>query len=103
VKMQRLHAVEQLEAEISGRINRALVGREAEVLVEGSKPATGATEPSILDPRPATPDPRPARMWHGRTRQNKLVHFPGPAAIGELATVRIERASPWALVGNMVG
>ena len=37
VKMARLHAIEQLEAGISARINNRLLGREVEVLVEGRK------------------------------------------------------------------
>jgi len=94
VKMERLHAVEQLEGEISGRINGRLVGREVEVLVEGQKLRPEPVEGTSLEGRP---------MWYGRTRQNKLVHFDGPAAVGELATVRIERTSAWSLVGVAVG
>ena len=86
VKMERLHAVEQLEAGISGRINLRLVGRDVEVLVEGRKPS---------------PDGDSA--WYGRNRGNKLVHFQGDAQAGELVTVRIERASAWSLVGTAAG
>ncbi len=84
VKMARLHAVEQLEAGISGRINSRLLGREVEVLVEGQKP-----------------NPEGEAAWYGRTRQNKLAHFRSATGgqVGELATVRIERTSPWSLVG----
>ncbi len=122
VKMARLHAVEQLEAGISGRINGRLVGQEVEVLVEGRKPmpvaAAPSPEPALIaaeglspNPRPApalsaaegTPDPRTAVALFGRTRGNKLVHFSGNARPGELAAVRIERASPWSLVGTAAG
>ena len=82
VKMERFHRIEALEAGISTRINARLLGERVEVLVEGRKPNKDGKE-----------------MWHGRNRQNKLVHFSGDAAIGELATVRIERTSPWSLVG----
>jgi tRNA-2-methylthio-N6-dimethylallyladenosine synthase len=82
-KMARLHAVEQLEAGISGRINSRLLGRELEVLVEGEKPR-----------------PDGGTLRYGRTRSNKLVHFSGDAQPGEHTTVRIERASPWSLVGT---
>ncbi|MGQ0673182.1 MAG: radical SAM protein, partial [Hyphomicrobium sp.] len=121
VKMARLHAVEQLEAGISGRINSRLVGREVEVLVEGRKPmpvaAAPSPEPALIaaeslshDPRLApalsaaegTHDPRTAVALFGRTRGNKLVHFSGDARPGDLATVRIDRASPWSLVGTAV-
>ncbi|MGB2694485.1 MAG: tRNA (N6-isopentenyl adenosine(37)-C2)-methylthiotransferase MiaB [Dehalococcoidia bacterium] len=83
VKVARLHAVEQLEAGISGRINSRFLGQDVEVLVEGEKPAADG-EPSL----------------YGRTRANKLVHFSGDAMPGDLTTVRIERASPWSLVGT---
>ena len=82
----RDHDVEQLEAGISGRINERLVGTEVEVLVEGQKTKSNS-EPA----------------WYGRTRGNKLVHFRGAAQAGELVTVRIERASPWSLVGTPAG
>ena len=94
VKMARLHAIEQLEAGISARLNSRLLGQAVEVLVEGRKPFGGLrAEPN--------PDGEPA--WYGRTRQNKLAHFAGDASVGELATVRIERASPWSLVGTAAG
>ena len=85
VKMARLQRVEQLEAGISGRLNGRLVGRDVEVLVEGRKKNADGES-----------------AWHGRTRGNKLVHFPGPAEAGELVTVRVERAGPWSLVGTAV-
>ncbi|MEX1255760.1 MAG: tRNA (N6-isopentenyl adenosine(37)-C2)-methylthiotransferase MiaB [Dehalococcoidia bacterium] len=90
-KMARLHAVEQLEAEISARINSRLLGQQVEVLVEGRKPGHDG-EPAL----------------YGRTRGNKLVHFaadglaPGAARPGALTTVRIDRTSPWSLVGTAV-
>ncbi len=85
-KMARLHAVEQLEAGISARINSRHLGEEVEVLAEGEKPG---------------PDGGPA--LYGRTRGNKLVHFTGHAQPGALATVRIERTSAWSLVGTAIG
>jgi tRNA-2-methylthio-N6-dimethylallyladenosine synthase len=114
-KMARLHAIEQLEAEISARINSRLLGQAVEVLVEGRKPSPVVDEPSAEPiviglgdlagpPRPSTRDPRPS--WYGRTRGNKLVHFAadglaaGAAQPGALTTVRIDRTSPWSLVGR---
>lgn len=84
--MARLHRVEQLEAGISSRLNGTLVDRDVEVLVEGRKPG---------------PDGDAA--WYGRSRGNKLVHFRGRAEIGDLVTVRVERAGPWSVVGTAVG
>jgi tRNA-2-methylthio-N6-dimethylallyladenosine synthase len=112
VKMARFHAIEQLEAGISARINSRLLGQDVEVLVEGKKPGPQlAEDPRPIrhpggngvahDPWPMTPDP--PSMWFGRSRQNKLVHFHGETAAGQLATVRIERTSPWSLAGVAVG
>ncbi len=59
------------------------VGRVEEVLVEG---------PSKKDPTAAT----------GRTRQNKLVHFPGPVPpAGSFADVRVTGAAPHHLRGEL--
>ena len=65
--------------------HQARVGRVEEVLVEG---------PSKRDPAVLT----------GRTRQNKLVHFvsPAPLAAGAFAEVRVTRAAPHYLVGDLV-
>jgi tRNA-2-methylthio-N6-dimethylallyladenosine synthase len=81
-KMRRLHAVEALQKGIAAQINQALVGATQEVLVEAEK----------------------GGVLTGRTRANKLVHWPRPsgvgdAAPGDLVNVRITRASPWALRG----
>ncbi len=78
VKKARLHAVEAVEARISADLNAAYVGREEAVLVEGKRDG----------------------RWHGRTRSNKLVHFAGSAAIGEVTSVSIERATAWSLQGT---
>ncbi len=93
VKMMRLHAVEQLEAEISGRINARLVGQDVEVLVEGQKPFGQQLR--------AEPGPDGDLAPYGRTRSDKLVHFRGDVEPGNLVRVRIERASPWSLAGTV--
>jgi tRNA-2-methylthio-N6-dimethylallyladenosine synthase len=63
--------------------HEARVGRVEEVLVEG-------------------PSKRDAEMTSGRTRQNKLVHLPAPLPAGTFAEVRITRAAPHFLVGELV-
>jgi tRNA-2-methylthio-N6-dimethylallyladenosine synthase len=65
--------------------HRARIGRVEEVLVEG---------PSKRDPDTTT----------GRTRQNKLVHFPAAAPIrpGSYAEVRVTAAAPHHLRGELV-
>jgi tRNA-2-methylthio-N6-dimethylallyladenosine synthase len=78
-KMRRLHAVEELQEGIARQLNQALVGTVQEVLVEGER----------------------GGKLYGRTRSNKLVHFPGRARPGELVPVRIQGASPWSLQGEL--
>ncbi|MCU4183719.1 tRNA (N6-isopentenyl adenosine(37)-C2)-methylthiotransferase MiaB [Acidiferrimicrobium sp. IK] len=63
--------------------NMAREGRVDEVLVEG---------PSKRDPN----------VLSGRTRQNKLVHFTGPAPTGALAMVEITRGAPHFLEGRLL-
>jgi tRNA-2-methylthio-N6-dimethylallyladenosine synthase len=67
------------------RRHQARVGRNEEVLVEG---------PSRKDPSVTT----------GRTRQNKLVHFPAPAPLrpGTYAEVLVTGAAPHHLTGELV-
>jgi tRNA-2-methylthio-N6-dimethylallyladenosine synthase len=64
--------------------HEARVGRTEEVLVEGPS----RKDPSVLS---------------GRTRQNKLVHFPSaPIRTGSYATVRVTSAAPHHLRGELV-
>jgi tRNA-2-methylthio-N6-dimethylallyladenosine synthase len=80
VKKERLHRIEELQATIAGEINSELQGGQVEVLVEGTK--TG--------------------KWFGRTRSNKLVFFEDAGDwLGELVKVKIEKTSPWSLVGDV--
>ncbi len=83
-RMERL--VEAVERSALER-HRARIGRVEEVLVEG---------PSKKDPD----------MLTGRTRQNKLVHFPAgdePAGEGTYGEVRVEAAAPHHLLGEWLG
>jgi tRNA-2-methylthio-N6-dimethylallyladenosine synthase len=81
-KKRRLHAVEELQAQIATEINARLAGRTLEVLVEGQSKG----------------------RWYGRTRTNKLVFFDHAADLsGQLVDVRIQQTSPWALQGELVG
>jgi tRNA-2-methylthio-N6-dimethylallyladenosine synthase len=63
--------------------HQARVGRVEQVLVEG-------------------PSKRDSNMTSGRTRQNKLVHFARPLPVGTFADVRIARAAPHFLAGDLV-
>jgi tRNA-2-methylthio-N6-dimethylallyladenosine synthase len=80
VKKERLHRIEELQATIAGEINSELQGGQVEVLVEGTK----------------------GGKWFGRTRSNKLVFFEDAGDwLGELVKVKIEKTSPWSLVGDV--
>lgn len=81
VSKERLLCLINTQNRIGLEKNQALIGSLQEVLVEG---------PSKNDP---------ARLT-GRTRGNKLVHFPGnPGLRGQLVQVRIESAQTWNLIG----
>ncbi len=81
-KRRRLRAVEELQKRIATEINARYLGRSVEVLVEGT--AKG--------------------RWYGRTRTNKLVHFPSGAALGgQLVQVSIVDTEPWFLQGHLQG
>jgi tRNA-2-methylthio-N6-dimethylallyladenosine synthase len=82
VKEERNQILLRLLEENSNRRNALLVGTTQEVLVEG-------------------PD-KLGRMFMGRTRGNRIVHFPAAERlVGELVPVRIERASTAVLYGEL--
>jgi tRNA-2-methylthio-N6-dimethylallyladenosine synthase len=94
-KKRRLHAVEDLQAQIALELNQQHLGSVEEVLVEEMNTSRGR------------------QQWKGRNRTNKLVFFPQPdeegspaypVAIqaGDLVNVRIERVTPWSLQGCAV-
>jgi tRNA-2-methylthio-N6-dimethylallyladenosine synthase len=81
VKVERMERlVEAVQRRASERAQR-FVGREIEVLVEG----TSRTDPTRL---------------RGRSRHNKAVNFEGTAAAGELVTVQVEAATSQTLSGS---
>ena len=96
-KKRRLHAVEDLQANIALELNQQRIGNVDEVLVEDINNAHGR------------------QQWKGRNRINKWVFFQqteedtaenmfGSKVIkpGDLVNVRIERATAWSLQGCMV-
>ncbi len=83
-KYERLRFLNTAVSEVSHRLNKRLLGKTIEVLVEGK---------SSRNPERLT----------GRTRGNKIVNFEGKEdLIGELVNVSIESANPWALRGTLV-
>ncbi|MEW6033897.1 MAG: tRNA (N6-isopentenyl adenosine(37)-C2)-methylthiotransferase MiaB [Chloroflexota bacterium] len=80
-KERRLRLIEGLQEGIAREVNRGLLGRRVEVLVER----------------------RNKGKWEGRTRSNKLVFFADAAdRTGDLACVEVTSASPWSLQGELV-
>jgi tRNA-2-methylthio-N6-dimethylallyladenosine synthase len=85
VSVERMTRLRQVIERSSLLGNRARIDRVEEVLVEG---------PSKRDPDRLT----------GRTRQNRLVHFPSPQPLrpGSYASVRVTDASVTHLTGDLV-
>ena len=83
-KLERLARLQALQKEIQARRNRAWIGQEVQVLVEG---------PSKRDPD----------EWTGRNPENRVVNFAGPSRPGRVETVRIIDSSPFSLRGDGVG
>jgi tRNA-2-methylthio-N6-dimethylallyladenosine synthase len=77
-KMRRLHAVEELQERVGREINQRLLGTRQEVLIEE----------------------RGVDRWTGRSRGNKLVHFTGDCAVGDVVEVEISDVSAWSLKGS---
>jgi tRNA-2-methylthio-N6-dimethylallyladenosine synthase len=82
VVQERFDRLVDLQERISQEKNRELERRCVEVLVEGEGRK---------------------RNLQGRTRTNKLVHFPGHVEPGVFADVEIAEAHPHHLVGHLVG
>jgi tRNA-2-methylthio-N6-dimethylallyladenosine synthase len=79
-KKRRWQALDELQAQVVGEINRRLLGERVEVLVED----------------------RHKGKWRGRTRTNKLVFFSDDRDWrGRLADVRITWAGPWSMIGEV--
>ena len=98
-KKERLQRLLQHQEVFTLSCNRALVGREQEVLVEGLSARPGLAE-----------DSAPKRQWSGRTPGNKIVNFnqdpdcAGGDAVrpGLMVGVRIEKAYSHSLRGQPV-
>ncbi|MCB0240822.1 MAG: MiaB/RimO family radical SAM methylthiotransferase, partial [Anaerolineae bacterium] len=79
-KVERHHALEELQAVVQNEINRRFVGETVEVLVEDLHKG----------------------KWRGRTRQNKLVFFSDQENWrGKLADVFITWAGPYSMQGRL--
>jgi tRNA-2-methylthio-N6-dimethylallyladenosine synthase len=83
-KKARLHRLFELTDRISLELNRQLVGETASVLIDG------ASRLSDHD-------------WQGRGEDHRVVNFPktGAEGIGDIVDVRITRAGPHSLYGEV--
>jgi tRNA-2-methylthio-N6-dimethylallyladenosine synthase len=81
VKVERMERLVKAVQRRASERSQRFVGREIEVLVEG----TSRTDPTRL---------------RGRSRHNKAVNFEGTAAAGELVTVQVEAATSQTLSGS---
>ena len=82
-KSARMQRLLTLQSEISLEINRRLIGKTAVVLAEGKS----KNNPDFMT---------------GRTESNKLVHFKAPDSVtGRFTPIRIVRAEPYALYGEL--
>ena len=80
-KKRRWEALDKLQAEVVGEINRRLMGETVEVLVEDLH----------------------KKKWRGRTRTNKLVFFQDQGDWrGRLCDVTITWAGPWSMIGQVL-
>jgi tRNA-2-methylthio-N6-dimethylallyladenosine synthase len=79
-KKRRWEALDCLQAQVVGDINRRLVGENVEVLVEDLHKG----------------------KWRGRTRTNKLVFFQDPGDWrGRMCIVQVTWAGPWSMIGTL--
>jgi tRNA-2-methylthio-N6-dimethylallyladenosine synthase len=79
-KKRRWDALDAVQREVLGEINRRSLGDTVEVLVEEKHKS----------------------RWRGRTRTNKLVFFDHAADWrGKMARVRITWAGPWSMIGEI--
>ncbi len=108
-KRRRLNALLAVQEPIGLERNRSWLGREVEVLVEtvarerSHDHAESGEAGEGSEPRGVQPGPGQVAL-SGRTRGNKLVHLAGGADwIGQLVTVRVDHAGPYALRGTPVG
>ena len=99
-KKRRLHALEQLQAEIASEKNAALESSIVEVLVEGPSDRKAAN--TTMGEGGVGLAGGQSR-WGGRTRTNKLVFFDAPYdCTGHLVKVLVDKSTPWFLEGQLL-
>ncbi len=83
-RKRRLNILNKKVREVVKKSQEKYLGRTLEVLVEGFKEEDGEI------------------ILTGRTRSNKIVHFPGDKdMVGTLADIRVKDTSIWSLIGEI--
>jgi tRNA-2-methylthio-N6-dimethylallyladenosine synthase len=111
-KRRRLVELLAVQERIGHERNRAWIGRTVEVLVDTIVPPRRhdhADDAETEEPSDAAESRDafahlPDGVVHlaGRSRENRLVHLPGPASlVGRLVTVAVDHAGPYALRGAL--
>jgi tRNA-2-methylthio-N6-dimethylallyladenosine synthase len=112
-KRRRLNTLLDVQEGIGLERNRAWLGRTVEVLVDAIVPPRShdhdhdeagepASDAAHGEPTTATDADADGVHLAGRSRENKLVHLTGPAALlGSLVSVRVDHAGPYALRGAL--
>ncbi|MBA3777830.1 MAG: MiaB/RimO family radical SAM methylthiotransferase [Chloroflexi bacterium] len=102
-KKARLQTLLNFQEEIGLARNQDWLGRVTEVLADEVRPARMHDhEGSPGGPLQVGVGEEPVVRLAGRNRQNRLVHFDGPARLlGRPVDVQIERAGPYALSGKL--
>ena len=108
VKQQRNVELLAVQDRISGELNRAFLNQEVTVLVEGPSKkqvrntACGVQTKGSSDEQGSPPGPPTNVQLVGRTSTDFIVVFDGPLSLaGNFARVRITRASPLTLFGDL--
>lgn len=84
LKKERLNRLIALQNEITCEINATYLGRELEVLIEGTSPKN-------------------PEMLQGYSREFKMVHFPGSLErAGRMARVRVTGSALWGLSAELI-
>ena len=105
-KRRRLNVLLQLQEGIGLQRNVERLGLTAQVLVDAIVPPRDHEHPEDLaagaEASPVAAPPEGHVRLAGRSRENKLVHFVGPAALlGTLVDVRIDHAGAYSLRGSL--
>jgi len=119
VKRARNNDVLALQNQICAQLNQELVGRTVEVLCEGSSGwkkaedsiVAGGQAEVVLGPNLGAAMKRPTQTWAspdmiqltGRTRQDQIVVFDGPARTeGQIVKIRVNAAHGLTIFGSLL-